>query len=478
MKEISNLRAQRTKRLPTFLEASISVLSLIISVGISVAFLGLDPQMPMLLGVAMAAFVAWRCGFGWAEIENSMVKGVTRAIPAIMIFLLIGALIGIWIVSGVVPAMLYYGLQTLSADIFLPSTLIICAIASLATGSSWGTSGTIGLALIGIGSSLGFPLPILAGAVISGAYFGDKMSPLSDTTNLASAMAGTNLYTHIRHMVNTTSISFAITLLIETILGIRYSGIVVEGVNVIEILGVLENNFVISPLMLIPPIALIFVSAKKFAALPSLALGIFVAAALGFFIQQISIQEMMHVSFAGFNSVTGIGTIDDLLTRGGIVSMSYTITVVLVAMMFGGIIEESGQLNVLIKKLLAKAHSTGSLVASTVLTTIISNLVLCEQYMSIIVGARSHAKEYEARGLHAKNLSRVVEDSGTVTACLIPWTSGGAYQASVLGVATFAYAPFAFFCWISPLVTLAFGYFNINITRIEEDPETQLYQKN
>jgi NhaC family Na+:H+ antiporter len=291
-------------------------------------------------------------------------------------------------------------------------------------------------------------------------------------------MAGTNLYTHIRHMVNTTSISFAITLLIETILGIRYSGIAVEGVNVIEILGVLENNFVISPLMLIPPIALIFVSAKKFAALPSLALGIFVAAALGFFIQQISIQEMMHVSFAGFNSVTGIGTIDDLLTRGGIVSMSYTITVVLVAMMFGGIIEESGQLNVLIKKLLAKAHSTGSLVASTVLTTIISNLVLCEQYMSIIVGARSHAKEYEARGLHAKNLSRVVEDSGTVTACLIPWTSGGAYQASVLGVATFAYAPFAFFCWISPLVTLAFGYFNINITRIEEDPETQLYRKN
>jgi len=390
--------------------------------------------------------------------------------------LLIGALIGIWIVSGVVPAMLYYGLQTLSADIFLPSTLIICAIASLATGSSWGTSGTIGLALIGIGSSLGFPLPILAGAVISGAYFGDKMSPLSDTTNLASAMAGTNLYTHIRHMVNTTSISFAITLLIETILGIRYSGIAVEGVNVIEILGVLENNFVISPLMLIPPIALIFVSAKKFAALPSLALGIFVAAALGFFIQQISIQEMMHVSFAGFNSVTGIGTIDDLLTRGGIVSMSYTITVVLVAMMFGGIIEESGQLNVLIKKLLAKAHSTGSLVASTVLTTIISNLVLCEQYMSIIVGARSHAKEYEARGLHAKNLSRVVEDSGTVTACLIPWTSGGAYQASVLGVATFAYAPFAFFCWISPLVTLAFGYLNINITRIEEDPETQLTQ--
>ena len=339
-----------------------------------------------------------------------------------------------------------------------------------------GTSGTIGLALIGIGSALGFPLPILAGAVISGAYFGDKMSPLSDTTNLASAMAGTNLYTHIRHMVNTTSISFAITLLIETILGVRYSGIVVEGVNVTEILGVLENNFVISPLMLIPPIALIFVSVKKVAALPSLALGIFVAAAIGYSIQQVSIMEMMHVSFAGFNSVTGIGTIDDLLTRGGIVSMSYTITVVLVAMMFGGIVEESGQLKTLIKKLLAKVHSTGSLVASTVLTTLISNLVLCEQYMSIIVGARSHAKEYESRGLHAKNLSRVVEDSGTVTACLIPWTSGGAYQASVLGVGTLAYAPFAFFCWISPLVTLAFGYFNINITRIEEDPETQLYR--
>ncbi|HIF87685.1 MAG TPA: DUF1549 domain-containing protein [Gammaproteobacteria bacterium] len=204
MQEELILNDSISTRLPTVWEASISVLSLILGIGVSVGWYGLSPQIPTLLGVAVAGCIAWRCGSNWTAIEQAMVKGVTRAIPAMMIFLLIGVLIGVWIVAGVVPSLLYYGMQILSPDVFLPSTLIICAVASLATGSSWGTSGTIGLALIGVGSSLGFPLPVVAGAVISGAYFGDKMSPLSDTTNLASSMAGTDLYTHIRHMANTT----------------------------------------------------------------------------------------------------------------------------------------------------------------------------------------------------------------------------------------------------------------------------------
>ena len=206
-------------RLPAVWEASISVLSLILGIGFSVGWYGLSPQIPTLLGVAVAGFIAWRCGYNWAAIEQAMVKGVTRAVPAMMIFLLIGVLIGVWIVAGVVPSLLYYGMQILSPEVFLPATLIICAVASLATGSSWGTSGTIGLALIGVGGSLGFPLPVVAGAVISGAYFGDKMSPLSDTTNLASSMAGTDLYTHIRHMANTTGIAFALTLILFIGLG-------------------------------------------------------------------------------------------------------------------------------------------------------------------------------------------------------------------------------------------------------------------
>ena len=458
-------------RLPAVWEASISVLSLILGIGFSVGWYGLSPQIPTLLGVAVAGFIAWRCGYNWAAIEQAMVKGVTRAVPAMMIFLLIGVLIGVWIVAGVVPSLLYYGMQILSPEVFLPATLIICAVASLATGSSWGTSGTIGLALIGVGGSLGFPLPVVAGAVISGAYFGDKMSPLSDTTNLASSMAGTDLYTHIRHMANTTGIAFALTFIIEIGLGFRYSS-TSEQVDVSEILMLLERNFVIGPLMLIPPLILIVVSFKKVPPLPGLALGIVVAAVIGIFVQGVSIDQIMEVGYSGFLSETGVASIDDLLSRGGIASMSYTITIVLVAMMFGGIMEQTNQLKVLVAKLLERAVSTGSLVASTAFTTFAANLVLCEQYMSVIVGARTYAEEFKARGLHAKNLSRIVEDSGTVTAPLIPWTSGAAYQAGVLGVATFAYAPFAFFCWISPLVTLAFGFMNINIAKIEADPDS------
>jgi NhaC family Na+:H+ antiporter len=464
-------------RLPTTFEAALSLLALIISIAVVVGVYSQYPQVPLLMGLVVACIVAWRCGYNWEAIEQGMVNGVTRSVPAIMIFIMIGMLIGVWILAGVVPTMLFYGLKLLSPEIFLPSALIICAITSVATGSSWGTSGTIGVAMVGIGSGLGLPLPVVAGAVVSGAYFGDKMSPLSDTTNLASSMSGANLYAHIRHMVNTTSIAFGITLVIEIILGFKYSAAIDDDNSIAELTRLLETTFIINPIMLLPPILLIVVSIKKVAPLPGLTLGILVAAAIGFIVQGASFEQMIKTAFSGYSAATGVEAFDNLLSRGGIESMYFTITLVIIAMMFGGVMEHSNQLKVLVVKLVDRATTTGSLVASTVFTTIAANIVLCEQYMSIIVGARAYAEEYEKRGLHAKNLSRVLEDSGTVTANLIPWTSGGAYQAGVLGVATFAYAPFAFFCWISPLVTLAFGYLNINITKIEDDPTTQISVK-
>jgi NhaC family Na+:H+ antiporter len=464
-------------RLPTTFEATLSLLSLIISIAVVVGVYSQYPQVPLLMGLVVACIVAWRCGYNWEAIEQGMVNGVTRSVPAIMIFIMIGMLIGVWILAGVVPTMLFYGLKLLSPEIFLPSALIICAITSVATGSSWGTSGTIGVAMVGIGSGLGLPLPVVAGAVVSGAYFGDKMSPLSDTTNLASSMSGANLYAHIRHMVNTTSIAFGITLVIEIMLGFKYSAAIDDDNSIAVLTRLLETTFIINPIMLLPPILLIVVSIKKMAPLPGLALGILVAAAIGFIVQGASFEQMIKTAFSGYSAATGVEAFDNLLSRGGIESMYFTITLVIIAMMFGGVMEHSNQLKVLVVKLVDRATTTGSLVASTVFTTIAANIVLCEQYMSIIVGARAYAEEYEKRGLHAKNLSRVLEDSGTVTANLIPWTSGGAYQAGVLGVATFAYAPFAFFCWISPLVTLAFGYLNINITKIEDDPTAQISVK-
>jgi len=470
------MTATGTARLPTIPEAIVSILSLVVGIGVSIYFYGLDPQIPMLLGVGVAGIIAWRCGNSYAVIQGAMVKGVSNALPAIMILLVIGMLIGIWIVSGVVPTLLYYGLKIMAPEFFLPATLLICAITSLATGTSWGTTGTIGVALMGIGAGLGFPLPVVAGAVLSGAYFGDKMSPLSDTTNLAPAMAGTDLYTHIRHMANTSGIAFGLTFVIEVVLGFKYSAANADLTQVERILTTLDANFVINPVMLIPPIVVMVVSWKKVPALPGIALGVLTAALIGFGLQGLTFEQAMNVGFSGYSSDTGFAAVDDLLSRGGMESMLYTISLVFVAMMFGGIVERGGQLKVLVAKILEKAQSTGSLVASTVLTTLAANVVLCDQYMSIVMGARTYAEAYAERGLHAKNLSRIVEDSGTVTANLIPWNSGGAYQAGVLGVATIAYVPFAFFCWLSPLVTLAFGLLNFNITRIDEDPDTQLYE--
>jgi NhaC family Na+:H+ antiporter len=465
-----------TARLPTIPEALVSLMSLIIGIGTSIYFFGLDPQIPMLLGVGVAGLIAWRCGNNWAAIQKAMIDGISNALPAIMILLVIGILIGVWIISGVVPTLLYYGMKILAPEIFLPTALVICAITSLATGTSWGTTGTIGVALMGIGAGLGFPLPVVAGAVLSGAYFGDKMSPLSDTTNLAPAMAGTDLYTHIRHMANTSGIAIGLTFLIEIGLGLKYSAEGADLAKVSEILTTLESQFVINPVMLIPPIVVMFVSWKKIPALPGIALGVITAAIIGFAIQGVGFAEMMSVSFGGHSSDTGVSSVDDLLSRGGMESMLYTISIVFVAMMFGGIMEKTNQLKVLVAKILEKAESTGSLITATVLTTLAANVVLCDQYMSVVMGARTYAQEFADRGIHAKNLSRIVEDSGTVTANLIPWNSGGAYQAAVLGVPTIAYLPFAFFCWLSPLVTLAFGWLNFNITRIDEDPDTQLHK--
>ena len=463
-------------RLPTIPEALISLLSLVTGIGISIAIYGLDPQIPMLLGVGVAGLVAWRCGYGWSEIQGAMVKGITNALPAIMILLIIGTLIGIWILSGVVPTLLYYGLKILSPEIFLPTALIICAITSLATGTSWGTTGTIGVALMGIGAGLGFPLPLVAGAVLSGAYFGDKMSPLSDTTNLAPAMAGTDLYTHIKHMCYTSGVAFGLTIVIEVALGFVYSSTGADLAQVNEILTTLDSNFTINAVMLIPPLVVMVVSYRKIPALPGIALGVVTAAIIGFALQGNTYEQAMSVAFNGYSSETGIESVDSLLSRGGMNSMLYTISIVFVAMMFGGIMERTNQLKVLVAKILEKATSTSSLFVSTVATTIAANLVLCDQYMSIVMGARTYAQTFRERGLHAKNLSRVVEDSGTVTANLVPWNSGGAYQAGVLGVATLAYLPFNFFCWLSPIVTLVYGMFNITIHKIEDDPDTQLSQ--
>ena len=457
-------------RPPTLLEATISLLSLIIGIGTSIALFGMDPHIPMLLGVFVASLIALRCGFSWKTIETGMLNGISNAMQAMIILLIVGVLIGVWILSGVVPTLIYYGLETLSPQIFLPTALLICALTSLATGTSWGTTGTIGVALMGVGAGLGLPLPVVAGAVLSGAYFGDKMSPLSDTTNLAPAMVGTDLFTHIRHMMYTTAVSFGLTIVIEIVLSWQLSAGAGDLGQINLILETLDQNFTISPILLIPPVLVMVVSYRKVPAIPGIAIGALSAALLAIVMQGSGYQDLVSAAFGGYVADTGVEDVDSLLSRGGLESMLYTISLVIVAMMFGGVMERTGQLRVVADRILQRAKSTGSLVFSTVLTAIGANLVLCDQYMAIVMAGRMYPEAYRERGLHPKNLSRAVEDSATVTANLVPWNSGGAYQAATLGVATLAYLPFNFFCWLSPIVTVIFGMFGWTMHKL--DPAT------
>ncbi len=459
----------RLKRDPYVWESLISILALVIFISLAIVKYESDAQIPILLGVLVAALIGIKAGFSWAEIESGMLNGITNALQAIVILGVIGILIGVWIQSGVVPTLLYYGLNILSPKIFLPATVIICAITSLATGTSWGTAGTIGIALIGIGQGLGFPLPMVAGAVLSGAYFGDKMSPLSDTTNLAPAMVGTDLYTHIKHMTYTTGVSMGLTLVIESILNYFYSGGEANLETVSQITSGLSNQFVINPLMLIPPAIVMLLAYKRFAALPGITAGIISAAILGVIFQGNSFGDILSVSWGGYASNTGLAEIDNLLSKGGFESMLYTISIVICAMMYGGIMEHTNQLRVVVKKIIKWADSSRSLITTTVLTAICSNLILCDQYMSIVMTGKMYSQAYRDQGLAPKNLSRALEDSATVTANLVPWNTGGAYMTATLGVATIAYLPFNFFCWLSPIVSILFGWFNITIAPLDED---------
>ena len=465
------MAAKSEKRDPYLWEALISILALIVFISLAIVRYETDAHVPILLGVLTAGLIGLKAGFTWKDIETGMLDGITNSLQAIVILVVIGILIGVWILTGVVPTMLYYGLKILHPAIFLPATLIICSITSLATGTSWGTAGTIGIALIGIGEGLGFPLPLVAGAVLSGAYFGDKMSPLSDTTNMAPAMVGTDLYTHIKHMTYTTGVSYGITLIIEIVIGFFYGGGEANLEKVNQILSGIESQFSINPLLLIPPAIIIILAFRKIPAIPGIAIGILAAGVLGVIFQRNTFGELLSAAYGGYASNSGVAAVDNLLTKGGLNSMMYTVSLVICAMMYGGIMEKTNQVRVVVNVILKKAKSTGSLITATILTAIGSNLILCEQYMSIVLTSKMYAQAYKDQGLHPKNLSRAVEDSATVTANLVPWNSGGAYMTATLGVPTIAYLPFNFFCWISPIVSMMYGWFNITIDPLEEEDD-------
>lgn len=463
---------KREARKPHLWEALLTFLFLIVVMGISISVYEADPHIPMLIGTLFASLIALKIGYSWIEIEKSMLDGIYQALQAIIILAIIGVLIGLWLLSGVVPSMIYYGLGILKPNIFLVATVLICSITSLATGTSWGTAGTIGIALMGIAKGLGIPAEIAAGAIISGAYLGDKMSPLSDTTNLAPAVAGTDVFTHVKNMVPSTLTSYGITLIIFLVMGFKYAGTASDISSINAIREGISASFNISPLLLLPPLAVIVAIAFKVPAIPGITIGIILGAVMGFIMQGANLGDILTASYSGYTSTTGVVMIDDLLTAGGLTRMMFSISLTIIAMMFGGIMETTGQLEVIVNSFLDKIKSVGGLVTTTILTCIFSNMTMPEQYISVVVPGKMYASAYKERGLHPKMLSNALEGAGTLTSTLIPWNTCGAFLYSVLGVSALEYGPYAFFNYLTPIIIIMFAFLKINITMIKDDPST------
>lgn len=482
-----------SKRDITLFEAIIPIICLIIFLAINYQVFGDDAagganQFGLILGAAIAIIIAGIHKVPFSDVMEKVSQNIKDTVPAILILLLVGALAGTWLLSGIVPAMIYYGLQILNPTIFLVASVIISALVSTATGSSWTTSATIGIALIGIGNSLGVDAAMTAGAVISGGYFGDKMSPMSDTTNLAPAMAGTDLITHIRYMSITTFPSIIITIVIFLIIG--FTNETHGTVNPDEILTAITNRFTITPWLFTVPVIVIALIVKKTPPLVALLIGTLLGAVFAAIFQQnlvlelankinetnatsLTLKDIYHVSMqsigSDINIMTGNAILDNkaLFSSNGMAGMLSTIELIICAMIFGGSMQSIGALRKLSRALLSMVRGTASLVGATITSCLGMNILASDQYLAIVVPGKMFQEAYEEKGLAPENLSRTLEDSGTVTSVLIPWNTCGAYQSRVLTVDVFDYLPYAFFNIISPFMSLAVAAIGYKIRKLK-----------
>ncbi len=467
----------------SFLEALTPILVLIILLTLNVLVfedtLAGSNQIALLLAATIGGVIVRRSGQKWETTSKKIVSTIGSAMPSMLILLLIGSLAGTWMISGVVPAMIYYGLDIINPQLFLFTAVVVSAVVSVATGSSWSTIATIGVALLGIGKAIGINEAVVAGSIISGAYFGDKISPLSDTTNLAPAMAGTDLFTHIRYMFFTTVPSLTITLIIFLIIGFNYD-FSSALVDVNEVKSAISHTFSTSPLLFLVPVLLLTIIILKVPPIPSLMIGTLLGGVFAIIFQPEIIREVagitgkyskasyitfMQAMFGDVSLSTSNQRVNELLSTSGMRGMLDTIWLILSAMVFGGVMEAGGLLSRITRPIMKMAKSTGALVSSTVGTCIFFNTTASDQYISIVVPGRMYRKAYEEKGLKPEVLSRTLEDSGTMTSVLIPWNTCGATQSRILGVGTFDYLPYCFFNLVSPLMTMLFAYFNIKIRR-------------
>ncbi|MCG6116581.1 MAG: Na+/H+ antiporter NhaC [Aquimonas sp.] len=477
--------ASAQPRSPSMLQALTPLLFLIAALATSVYLYADDSsyganQIALLLAGGIAALVGLYNGLRWDDVQQAIVRGISIATPALLILLAVGALIGTWILSGTVPTLIVYGLELLHPSFFYPAACLICALVAVAIGSSWTVAGTLGVALMGVASGLDMSPAITAGAIISGAYFGDKMSPLSDTTNLAPAAAGGELFAHVRHMAWTTVPAFVIALVAFTAVGLTASPSA-AGADFGDLGAIMGAHFNLGLHLLIPMVVVFGMAIRRVPAYPTILIGALLGALFAVLFQADRVVELAandalsrpmallsgawKALFDGYSAETGNAAVDSLISRGGMSSMLNTVWLILCAMAFGAVMETAGLLERLIRGVLTLARSTGSLIASTIATAFGCNLVAADQYMAIVLTGRLFKPEYEKRGLAPENLSRALEDGGTLTSPLVPWNTCGAYMAATLGVATLEYLPYVFFNLVSPVLAGVLAYAGYKILR-------------
>lgn len=503
--------SQAQTKQPTFLQALTPLVALVLMLTSSVLLFGEDSsygpnQIALLTAAAIATAIAFYNGFSWSNVEQGITQGISVALGAILIILMVGALIGSWLLAGIVPTMIYYGLELLNPSWFYAAACLISAIVALSIGSSWTTAATIGVALIGVATGMEMSVVITAAAVVSGAYFGDKMSPLSDTTNLAPAVSGTEIFAHIRYMTWVSVPAFVLALVLYLFLGFtERAGGNMQSLQLMQ--DQLQANFNIGWWMLLPLAMLFFLAARKYPALPSIFVGALIGAVWALLFQGEVVAEyastlhqqgglrsltddssmsllaplvdLLSGSFGavwyalanGFAINTGNADLDNLLSGGGMVSMLNTVWLIVAAMTFGAVMESTGLLQKILSGLMQAIHSSGSLIAATLFTCFGVNVLTADQYMAIVLPGRMYREAYQREGLDPRVLSRTLESGGTVTSAMIPWNTCGAYMFAVLGVYPLHYAPFAFFLYLVPLIALIYGYTNFKILRIEPNKE-------
>lgn len=454
------------KKSITFTKSLIPIIGLIIAGASSIFIWDAGMSFPLIVGVILASIMAVRSGWEWNEVQKMMANGVSRVLPALFILLTIGMIIGSWIASGAIPTMIYYGMMLISPAWFVPITGLVTGIVSITLGTSFTAIATVGIAFMGIGDALGFSPALVAGAIVSGAFFGDKLSPLSDTTNIAAAMVETDLFSHVKHMLWDTIPAFLLALGLFWMIGkSEVTDIKLDSALIDMFMETLNDAFVIHPLLLLLPVFTVFLMIRRVPALPALMSVGLLGAAIAVVIQGSSIASTVQAMSTGFAIETGVEAVDSLLNRGGFTSMLETVGILIVATAFGGILEETGSFKVLTRKLLEKVKTTGSLIASTLLTTSVVVLASGEQYLSIILPGRTFVQKYKEMNIDTKNLSRTVESMATVGINLVPWSVTAVFASGILGVSAWEYIPYAFFIYLVPLINLLFGFTGWTIAR-------------